>query len=215
MPRRPLFLLPLALATACTGGSGVPADLEAIEGDAEHAYDVALVSDFAELATTADGIDSAWAAYRDTASADGASAALLDEMDVAVAGLLDVSGGSPTAVEAARAANAVSAPMPELYRLYDPPIPPEVLALDYLGREVVLDAMDDDFGAAVVDVDTVATTWAGLEPTVLDAGGDAEAADFSASVARMQELAQGTDAQALIDEANVNLELVDVLEGLF
>ncbi len=105
--------------------------------------------------------------------------------------------------------------MPDLFALYSPTTPTDVLALDYLGREVVLDAMDANSAAAVADVQTIALTWKALRPAVENAGGDQEAADFAASVTRLQDLASGSDMAALIEQANVNLELVDVLEGVF
>jgi len=208
------FLL-LALVAGCSGGGSIPDALSAIEGDAEHAYDVALVEDYTQLAETAGTIDAAWTDFRPTAEADGASGTVLAGVDDAIAALVDSAGLEEGAAASGRAANGVSEFMPQLYDLYAPAVPSEVLALDYLGREVVLDGMDGDFTAAGSDVETLASTWESVRQAVLDAGGDAEATDFDASVELLRSLAAGDDAQALIDEANVNLELVDVLEGVF
>lgn len=214
MHRYSLFLF-LPLAAACSSGGSIPDTLSAIEGDAEHAYDVALVEDYAKLSETATAIDAAWADFRSTAEADGASGAVLTGVDDAVAALVATSDLEEGAAAAGRVANGVSEFMPQLYDLYGPVVPSEVLALDYLGREVVLDGMDVDFTAAAADVETLAATWESVRSTVLDAGGEAEASEFDASVELLRSLASGDDAQALIDEANVNLELVDVLEGVF
>ena len=205
-----------SLAVGCSSSSlPVPDALSAIEGDAEHAYDVALVEDYATLSETATSIDTQWGDFRPTAEADGASADVLGAVDGAVAGLLDAADAQGGAAATGRAANAVSEHMSDLYDLYGPKVPVQILALDYQGREVVLDGMDSDFTAAISDVDAITTTWGGVRQQVVDAGGDQEAADFDASVDALKGLAAGTDGQALIDEANNSLELVDVLEGVF
>lgn len=204
----------LVILAACRPG-GVPAALEDIEAEAEHAYDVALAEDYAALADAASVIDAAWIDYRPTAEADGAGADVLSAVDDAIVGLTEAANVQGGPAVAGRAANAVSEHMPELYTLYGPKVPTEVLALDYQGREIVLDGMDVAFEAAAIDVEALSSTWDAVRPAVVDAGGDAEAADFDASVERLRGLAAGQDAAGLIDEANVNLELVDVLEGVF
>ena len=146
------LLLALPLLAAC--GSSVPAGLADIEGTAEDAYDKALVSDYAAVSADADTLTSAWKGYRDQAEADGASAADLGAMDDAIDGLSAAvdSQADLTDVELARAANAVSAPMDELYSLYDDPVPASILALDYGGREVSIDAMEEGMGDALEDI---------------------------------------------------------------
>ena len=214
MSRALVCCLLASLTVGCSSPS-LPDALSTLEGDAEHAYDVALVEDYAKLSETTASIDTQWSDFRATAEADGASADVLGAVDAAVAGLLDAADAQGGAAAAGRAANAVSEHMPDLYDLYGPKVPVQILALDYQGREVVLDGMDTDFTAASSDVDMLATTWGGVRQQVVDAGGDQEASDFDASVEALKGLAAGTDGQALIDEANNNLELVDVLEGVF
>ena len=49
----------------------------------------------------------------------------------------------------------------------------------------------------------------------LDAGGDAEAADYETSLASQTDLANAGDAPGLLAESNNGLEIVDALEGVF
>ncbi|MCA9692669.1 MAG: hypothetical protein KC636_23925 [Myxococcales bacterium] len=201
------------LTLSCT--TNPPDTLAAIEGEAEHAYDVALIENYALLSASAQTLDAMWRDYRATAEADGASAEVLDAVDTAIAELLSVADAQPGAVAAGRSANAVSEYMPDLFELYDPTIPAEILALDYQGREIVLDGMDDDLDAADLDVEALAAIWGTVRQRVVDAGGSDGAMDFDDSVEQLRALTAGSDAQALIEEANVNLELVDVLEEVF
>lgn len=203
-------------ATITVSCAAAPPDaLEAIEGEAENAYDVALIEDYVKLSVSAQTLDTMWSDYRATAEADGASVEVLSAVDAAIAQLLTVADAQPGAAVAGRSANAVSEYMPSLYDLYNPTIPVEILALDYQGREIVLDGMDGDFDAAGVDVEELATIWDAVRQQVVDAGGVDGATDFDKSVERLRALSAESDAQALIDEANVNLELVDVLERVF
>lgn len=194
----------------------IPSKLNAIESLAEDTFDMALASDFASVADKASQLDQDWDAFRDQAKADGASDSVLTQMDQAVADLLDGSdAGFTDPVIAARAANAVSAPMPDLFDLYNPQIPSAVLALDYLGREVVLDGMEEDFTAALTDVDAIQAEWDGLRPSLVDAGGSDVATAYDDSLAALRQDITDLNSDALIEEANVGLEIVDDMEKVF
>ena len=210
------FLLALPLLGACAG-SAVPSALSDLEGTAEDAYDKALVADYTAVSDDASALDAGWQDFRDQAAADGATDADLTAMDDAIAGLGDAvaNQSSLTDYELARAANAVSGPMDELFALYDDAIPADILALDYGGREVSIDAMEEGMGDALDDIGELEAVWSGVKQQVLDAGGDAEAADYEASLASQTELANGGDASGLLVESNNGLEIVDALEGVF
>ena len=70
-------------------------------------------------------------------------------------------------------------------------------------------------GDALEDIGELETVWASVKPDVLDAGGDAEAADYDSSLATQRDLADQGDATGLLSESNNGLEIVDALEGVF
>jgi hypothetical protein len=218
-----LTLLSLSLFLwACGSDSGdstssgqVPVDLQNIEGIAEDAYDMALAGKWDKVAADATDLDAQWAAYRDQALNDGASESLTTSLENAIAGLADAAASSTDKAVVARAANAVSAPMPDLFALYQSTIPTEILALDYLGREIVLDGMDGNLGEATTDTDTTQAIWDAVRAEVYDAGGDQVAADYDASIASIRQTIKDQDAAALIAEANNGLEIVDRIENVF
>lgn len=221
------FVLVVSLSTpllgACTGdgegpepGTGeVPAGLLDVEGEAEGAYDKALADDVAGVAAVAGTIDSAWRAVRPQVATDGATRADLDAMDAAIADLRSQVGTSTDPVTLARAANAISAPMDELFSLYAPTVPTDILALDYLGREVVLDGKQLDLATATTDVDVIEATWAAVRPAVVAAGGTVEAGNYDASIAALRGDIAAQDGAALVTDANSGLDIVDAIEGVF
>jgi hypothetical protein len=190
----------------------IPAPLADIEGIAEDAYDKALIGDFATVQANADEIASSWADFRSQAETDGAGADVLQAMDDAVAAF---SAAPDDVVGAGRAANGVSALMDELFGLYDPRTPTEIIALDYSGREVVLDATEPNLSSATEDVDELETTWNQVKAKVVDAGGQDTADKYDAHIDAMRQAAAADDPSTVIDEANVGLELVDDMEKLF
>jgi hypothetical protein len=213
--------LPVVFAlVGCAGTQGpaanaIPAALQQIESQAEDAYDHALASNHEAIASDASSISSGWRSFRAQAAGDGAGAADLSAMDAAVSAFSGSAATSTDVVALARAANGVSATMDELFALYEAPVPPEVLSLDYLGREIVLDARAGDSAAARTDIDELEATFASIRARLVAGGGDQVATDYDASVAAMRADVAVEDAASLQRDANAGLEIVDEMEGVF
>lgn len=196
--------------------TGAPADLTMIESLAEDAFDSALAADGAALQGQASQIAAVWIEYQPVAEADGVPVESLQSLDTAIAMLSAVADSSDaTVVTRGRAANAVSEPMDEAFAVYGPSVPTSVLELDFLGREVMLDGMEVDFLRGAGHVDSIETTWAGLRPEVVSAGGDAVATDFDGCVANLRTAVVVSDGTAMQTAAVVELELVDGVEEVF
>ena len=196
-------------------GSGeVPAGLLDVEGKAEDAYDQALAGDHGAVVTAASSIDASWRGVRAELATDGAAATDLTAMDTAVGNLKSVAAASTDPTTVARAANAISAPMDELFAIYAPSVPPDVLALDYLGREVVLDGMTA-VASATPHIDTIQSTWTRVKPALLAAGGQTEATNYEATISGLRAAVTAHDGAAAITHAKAGLEIVDAIEGVF
>jgi hypothetical protein len=113
------------------------------------------------------------------------------------------------------AANRVSGLMPALYDRYADPVPPSVLELDYLDREAQLRSLAGDRAAVATAAGALATTWTGLRPRVVGAGGARVAARYARHVRAMRLLSNGDDGRALRAQAEKGLALVDELEHAF
>src|SRR5262245_15404170 len=154
---RSTHLLVLLPVFACgSDPATVPAELDAVEAGAEDTFDLALAGDIAGARASAGVLSDAWLVYLPMARRDEAPEAAITAVDTAVLSLPGVLAGSPDPAAAARAVNAVSLPMARLYDTYAPQVPSVVLDLDYLGREVVLDARVADFARAAAHVDAIA-----------------------------------------------------------
>lgn len=207
------------IVSGCGGVAGtantVPKGLSVIEDAAEDAYDQALAVHFADVATDAKSIDDAWRAFRSEAAAAGAPGEDLTAMDSAVKEFVAAAMSPADPVVLARASNSVSATMDELYALYEAPVPSEVLAMDYLGREVVLDARQADYGGASAHIDTLEATFGTIRNALVAADGSTVAAKYDASIAAMRVDVANEDAAMLETNTNIGLELVDRMEGVF
>ena len=213
----------MALTAGCSTGGGeggdelgdIPQELASVESLAEDAFDEALLGNASNVFDLATQLRTDWDAYRPEGVDDGALPADLQQIDAAIVALLDVAAVSVDPVELGRASNAISAPMPQLFDLYAPIVPVELLALDFDGREVILDAIADDFPSATTNVDVIEATWAAFKSEVIDAGGTLEAGQYDAVIVALRAAITATDAIELRAQSNISLDLVDAIEALF
>ena len=193
----------------------IPTEISDLESAAEDAYEEALKNNISDVKVKSSLMNTIWQSYRSKAANDGASAPNLNAVDLAINNFVVLMESSSDSNEVARAANAVSATMDELFALYDSPVPSNVLVLDYLGREVALDARQNDFVAAKSHIDTYAATFAIIRSEILAAKGSKEVADFEANVVYMLANVTAQDNLNLEINANLGLEIVDNIETVF
>jgi hypothetical protein len=119
-------------------------------------------------------------------------------------------------IQAALAANQVTALFIDLQSYYRQAAPPEIAWMDYLGREVVLlSKVPNSYGLLKNRTAELAATWEKLKPGVQvrkGQQGPAVAAQVSQTVAALQK--GGTNAQVAQDGQRI-LDLVDQLEALY
>jgi hypothetical protein len=194
----------------------IPTDLANIEGAAEKAVDGALNNDKAAVTTQAQIITTTWTSFRPQAVTAGAPSGALTTLDAAVAGLNTTIGKSDaTSLELARAANAISAPMSQLFETYRPKIPTSLLNLDYLGREVQFDARAADFVRAGTDLTRIEQGWATLKPDTVSNGGATDAAQMDKAISDCRAGITAGNAASVETAALLELEIVDAIEGIY
>ena len=193
----------------------VPTPVEATESGAEDIIDFAAAKNRSKVEAAArELVDVSKGEAAEALRSAGVAQeriALLQERAQSVGDI----AGNASFLQVSLAANQVSELMPEFYGRYGAPIPPEVLELDYLDREALLQSRAGEDATVRKAVNDLASTWAELRRTVIDAGGEEEARDFTSHVESMERLAQGSNPRALQKEATRGLELVDGLEGVF
>jgi hypothetical protein len=191
---------------------GIPQAAMDFEAQAEGAYDAALKGDVAGVRTAASSLRDLWKRLRKTLARDGLRNAVIRELDASVAQLSSLSAAGTDRIQLARAANAVSGPMDDVFDLYHPRVPGALLSLDFLGRELVLDCRESSVHLATVHLRELKADWTGLRPKALKAGGSKEATRLDATVSAAADALSARNWAELERHAQAELEIVDALE---
>ena len=192
----------------------VPDDLATIEAQAEDIIDVAPGGNWETIRSDFAAISDAWQSYQPRAKKDGATQAMLDSFDSALANL-KAAADAQDKTGTMQASNDISAVVVDLFDLYQPAIPANVGRLDVLERQVVLDAAADNFTGVSADLAEINQVWETLKPSVVAHDGQEAAGQFEASLSNQASALQTKDTSTLTYEAMNALELVDVMEQLY
>jgi hypothetical protein len=196
------------------GSSGpVPDEMNSVEEAAEDSIDMVFTGNWDKVAADADSIEEDWQAFLSSEGAGGVSDAQKQDMANAIEALrlaADLRDG----IDARQAANNVSEVAIDVFDLFQVRIPTDVGRLDYLERQVIIDAELKDWDGVVADVQRVKETFERVRGDVDAAGGSAETDTFEESVNKQERLAAAHDV-SVADEANLALELVDALESVY
>lgn len=207
--------LHLVLANRSDAAAGdIPQPLNVIEAQAEDLIDILPSGNWKSIAGNVDDVANAWQTYQSQIASAHVPQPFID----ALSGSLEqLQKGAAVQDEnnTHQAANDVSAALMDLFVLYQPATPVDLGRLDVLGRQVILDVEAEDFVAAANTLSLSNVIWARLKPIVLANKGAKVADEFDQSLATQQKALEAEDGEALSDEANNGLELVDALEQLF
>jgi hypothetical protein len=207
------------LAAACSNApyvDPVPVELANVEGAAEGAVEAAISNDVPGLQMQMQLIMQGWTAYRPSAVTAGAAASLLTRLDNAIAAMqTSIQAADKTPLSMGRASNAVTQPMAELFEIYHPAIPGNVITLDYLGRELRLDALAGDFTRAKTDLDSCKARFEEIRADLLKTPDASLAARMDSDLAAIAAAQAAKNAANLTAAALLELETVDKLESAF
>jgi hypothetical protein len=191
----------------------VPQTVLDIEGDAEDAIDQVFAGRWDRVSTDAGSLAENWNEFLASSDASGVSTDQRGTMEKAISDLAGAAQ-SQDALAARQAANEVSKVIVDIFDLFEHQVPSDIGRLDWEERQVIIDVDRADWNAVAADLALMRQTFNRARPGVIAAGGEKEAADFEASLNEQDRLAAAQDS-AIIDEANVALELVDDLEGVY
>jgi hypothetical protein len=207
--------VPIPPAPAHPTAGRVPKVIGQTESAAEDLIDLARAKKRAKVVSTALELrDLAQGGARKALEKDKIPEPLIDALKDRTQTVAQVAGSAPF-LELSLAANQVSGLMPDVYAYYTDPVPPAVLKLDYLDREAQLRSKANDLALTQRASGKLASTWNGLRPQVLKAGGDKEAALYTRHVVALRKLVEDFDRPAIQKEAAKGLQLVDDLESVF
>jgi hypothetical protein len=210
-----MTLLTMLFLDACAPPAPVPRILEDLETRAEDTYRRALDKAQTELGRDAAAVRQAWDQFRERAKIDGAGDFLLQAIDKLVTKLEAEASKPQMELSIARIANAITQYLDELYSLYETTSPPALLNLGYGGREVTLDALEEDPDAAQADLANLNASWWGVRNEVLAAGGVTEVAAYEASLERQARLLSAEDLAGLREESDAGLQIAAAMKDVF
>jgi hypothetical protein len=112
----------------------------------------------------------------------------------------------------ARAANNVAGSLADIFLTYSPTLPPDVILLQYLGREVILDATQYDFSGTVADIDTMETVWTRLRDPLIDRGSSQDVEHLDMLLRTLREDLETDETAKLLEDAKHLLPLLEQIE---
>ncbi|MBF5045932.1 MULTISPECIES: hypothetical protein [Myxococcaceae] len=193
-------------------GGEVPPGLLALERGAEDAYAHALEERRGALGEDSAKVADAWNSQRAQLADMGLTDLQLTAMDAAVRDFQRAVGARAGALELARAANALAAPMDGFFRPFLPRAPAGLLTLEYAAREQVLDARAKDLARARRSQAALARAWAELCARAPQAAGSRAGRDFEAGLAQLRAAIDAGDVAALEAAAQRALAHAGALE---
>lgn len=114
-----------------------------------------------------------------------------------------------------QAANDLSAAVIDLFDLYHPLIPTDIGRLDVLERQIILDITTNNFTAATDSLAKVKTVWERVKPSILAHNGNKVAKEFEIGLTAQSKALDSKNANALKNETQNGLEIVDALEKVY
>jgi hypothetical protein len=200
----------------------VPADLKSFESNGEGLSEAPITGDWAKAQGILDQAKITWTALKPGLAADGANASSVAKIDDLLTKYAsDVRGKS--AREAETDANAISFVVPDLFDLYEFPVPTDALRLDAEYRLVQIHGEYADWTAASSELDRAKAVWARLKSVVTSqaakrtrvAGAVTVIADVDAVFASTASAISGKSSSDTIAQTTRGLDLVDVVEQVF
>lgn len=192
--------------TGAKDAAAVPKPLENSGHYGESVYDAVKIGDWKKAATELASLKDATAQLRDT-HGSGDTARL--STDVAT---LEEAVAAKNEQAALLASNKVTLEAANLSASYKTPAPVEVTKLDYYGRQLEIQAAANDTAGLRQTASEIQKTWDKVGPQVVASGGSAEAKQFDATVAQLQQ-AKSPDQYGKL--AGPVLDQVDLLERVF
>lgn len=205
------------ITPAVTGSPGakaaLPAQLDELESAAEDIMDDADSGDWAKAQQKVDTIKKDLAALEPVFQSAGVSSSLIDGIKTPLASL-EQQVGAKNALEVKVQANQITKVIPDIYDSFQVAMPTDLGRLDYLGREVALNAQKGDWTAAASSMGEIENVWARLKPN-LNSTAQQSAADFESSVNALASDVGKQDANAVSTDSTALLDKVDVLEKAY
>lgn len=196
-----------------SGGGTVPQAVLSIEGEAEDAIDTVYQANWDKVRADAEAISTNWGELIASPASEGVTDSQRASMDEAIADLRNAVDAKDELL-ARQAANDVSKVVVDVFDLFEFNIPSDIGRLDWMERQVIIDADRHDWPAVLTDLSQIRETFGRVRSNIVAAGGEGEVVEFDDSLNKQDRLAASEDG-GIVEEANIALELVDNLERVY
>ncbi len=181
---------------------------------AEDLVDYAQSANWGKIKLKIDEINNLYSSYRSEVIHNKLSLQLLDFYSHYVEQLnKDISLKQTDRI--AFAANQITGIGVDFENHFNHKISPEVSRLDYLGRELLLEAKDNNSVAVNRRLGDIDETWAGLKPVIISKHGNKQAAEFERLVSKIKSLKGKLYSVEFKQTVNKYSDQIDRLEKLF
>ena len=181
---------------------------------AEDLVDYAQSANWGKIKLKIDEINNLYSSYRNKVIHNKLSLQLLDFYSHYVE-QLNKNLSLKQADRIAFAANQITGIGVDLENHFNHKISPEVSRLDYLGRELLLEAKDNNSVAVNRRLGDIDETWAGLKPVIISKHGNKQAAEFERLVSKIKSLKGKLNSVEFKQTVNKYSDQIDKLEKLF
>lgn len=181
---------------------------------AEDLVDYAQAANWKEVKLKIDVIDHAYNSYRSEAIHYKLSPQLLDFYSMYVEQLHTALKAKNTN-QIAFAANQITGIGVDYASHFQHKIPTDVSRLDYLGRELLLEAKDNNSIAVNRRLSDIDETWSVLKPVIIAKHGNKQASEFESLVSKIKSLKGTLNSVGFKHTVNKYSDQIDKLEKLF
>ena len=84
-----------------------------------------------------------------------------------------------------------------------------------LGRQIVLDVAQPDWGATGTTMTELSSTWERVKSSILEHDGSDVATQFDANIRSLDKALSEKNSDAMTIQAKIALDIVDAMEGLY
>jgi hypothetical protein len=190
-----------------------PSQIDTIESDAEDIITDITSSKWSESQSKVTEIKNNFTTLKPKLEAAGVTTDVIDSLGSTISALESAVNAS-NSYESRKQANQISKYIPDIYDYYTVSLPTDIGRLDYLGREIILNAENSDWSSAGTNYDTASSLWRGLK-SQLKSAYSKDSDNFQSNMDSLKIAINNNDSSLTTDQANILLENVDVLENDF
>lgn len=190
-----------------------PSQLDSLESDSEDIIDDITKINWTSAKSKSADIKAKFSELSPILTKDSVSTDIISGMESTIA-KLENAVDAKQSYEARVQANQISNYIPDVADYYTTTIPTNIGRLDYLGREILLDAENSDWTSAASNCQTASSLWNGLKAQ-MSSSYKTDIDTFQSNLDNLKSAIDKKDSAETAKQADALLENIDTLEKDF